>query len=677
MTGIQASKANARTRGTRRFRPDPWAAGALVITAIVALPVLTVLGAAFFPTENIWPHLWETVLPGYIFSTLELMAGVATGTILIGVSAAWLVTACDFPGRRIFEWALVLPLAMPAYVVAYVYTDILEFAGPVQGLLRDIFGWRTVQDYWFPEIRSLGGAIVVMTMTLYPYVYLLTRSAFLEQSSGVGEAARTLGCSPWAAFRRVSLPMARPSIVVGVALVLMETLNDFGTVDFFAVQTLTTGMFNVWLVMNNTGGGAQIAVVMLVFVIFLLVAERAARRKRGYHDTSTRPRLPVRFELRGGRKALALLVCAVPILIGFVIPAGLLTSYAIEFYDVSLNNRFPQAAFNSILLAALAAAIAVMIGLFLAYAVRLRKSTLLRNLARFASLGYAVPGAVLAIGILFPFGAFDNAVDSFMRGAFGISTGLILSGTIIAILFAYVVRFLALAYGTLEAGLGRVTPHMDDAARTLKHGPAQALIKVNLPIIRGSMMTAGILIFVDCMKELPATLLLRPFNFRHAGDLCLSVCIRRIAGGMRTRRAHHRRRRDYSCDPADPRNGPQQAGSGIIRRLTRRYQAAFSSSAGGAATSTNGADSSAGGTESSACVFSLPATCLSPALVSISPRTIFSKEFTSIRNLWKSSEADSISSLSAFAVVPKLSATLSVSLAAAFTSAILAVTCWV
>ena len=513
MSRLQASTIDTNTRAFRRFRIDPWTVGAGAIATIVALPILTVFGLAFFPTENIWPHLWETVLPGYIVTTIELMAGVAAGTMLIGVSAAWLTTMCNFPGRRIFEWALVLPLAMPAYVVAYVYTDILEFAGPVQVLLRDMFGWSTSRDYWFPEIRSLGGAIIVMTMTLYPYVYLLARSAFLEQSSGVGEAARTLGCSAWAAFRRVSLPMARPSIVVGVALVLMETLNDFGTVDFFAVQTLTTGMFNVWLVMNNTGGGAQIAVVMLIFVVFLLVAERAARRRRGYHDTSTRPRRTIRFDLSPARKAAAVAICLVPVLVGFVVPAGLLLSYAIEFYDVSLGNRFPQAAFNSILLAALAAAAAVAIGLFLAYAVRLRKNNLLRNLARFASLGYAVPGAVLAIGILFPFGALDNAVDTVMRGTFGISTGLILSGTIVAILFAYVVRFLALAYGTLEAGLGRVTPHMDDAARTLNHGPAQALVKVNLPIIRGSIMTAGILIFVDCMKELPATLLLRPFNF--------------------------------------------------------------------------------------------------------------------------------------------------------------------
>ena len=474
MSRLQASTIDTNTRAFRRFRIDPWTVGAGAIATIVALPILTVFGLAFFPTENIWPHLWETVLPGYIVTTIELMAGVAAGTMLIGVSAAWLTTMCNFPGRRIFEWALVLPLAMPAYVVAYVYTDILEFAGPVQVLLRDMFGWSTSRDYWFPEIRSLGGAIIVMTMTLYPYVYLLARSAFLEQSSGVGEAARTLGCSAWAAFRRVSLPMARPSIVVGVALVLMETLNDFGTVDFFAVQTLTTGMFNVWLVMNNTGGGAQIAVVMLIFVVFLLVAERAARRRRGYHDTSTRPRRTIRFDLSPARKAAGVAICLVPVLLGFVVPAGLLLSYAIEFYDVSLGNRFPQAAFNSILLAALAAAAAVAIGLFLAYAVRLRKSNLLRNLARFASLGYAVPGAVLAIGILFPFGALDNAVDSVMRGTFGISTGLILSGTIVAILFAYVVRFLALAYGTLEAGLGRVTPHMDDAARTLNHGTARS-----------------------------------------------------------------------------------------------------------------------------------------------------------------------------------------------------------
>lgn len=483
------------------------------MAALVAIPILTVFWLALFPTENIWPHLLETVLPGYVATTLQLMAGVALGTVLIGVGTAWLVTMCAFPGRRILEWALVLPLAMPAYVVAYVYTDILEFAGPVQRSLRLLFGWQSPRDYWFPEIRSLGGAILVMTMTLYPYVYLLARSAFLEQATGVVEAARTLGCNAWAAFRRVSIPMARPSIVVGVALALMETLNDFGTVDYFAVKTLTAGIFNVWLVMNNTGGGAQIAVVMLVFVVLLLVAERSARRKRGYHNTTQRSRVAPAYPLDRGRAGLAVTACTLPILLGFIVPGGLLIAYAADSYTESLTNRFPEAALNSLTLAALAALSAVAVGLFLAYAVRLRRSDTLRGLARFASLGYAVPGAVLAIGILSPFGAFDNAIDAIARSAFGLSTGLILSGTIAALLFAYVVRFLALSYGTIEAGLGRVTPHIEDAARTLNHGPARALFRVNLPIIRNSLLTAGLVIFVDSMKELPATLLLRPFNF--------------------------------------------------------------------------------------------------------------------------------------------------------------------
>ena len=511
VSGVSAARALPRRRTLPL--PSAWTAGTAAIAAVIALPILAVAWLSLFPTENIWPHLLDTVLPGYVATTLSLLASVGVGTALVGVATAWLVATFDFPGRRILKWALVLPLAMPTYVVAYVYTDLLEYAGPVQQALRELFGWRSAGDYWFPEIRSPEGAAAVLSATLYPYVYLLSHAAFLEQSGGVIEAARTLGCSAWAAFRRISLPMARPSIVVGLALVMMETLNDFGTVDYFSVQTLTTGLFNVWLIMNNTSGGAQIAMVMLVFVIFLLVAERTARRSRSYHDT-TRGRTkagPVR--LPPGRAALALAVCALPVLVGFAVPAGVLVAYAIEFYDVSLANRYPQAALNSILLAALAAAAAAAIGLFLAYATRITASRLVRGLARFASLGYAVPGAVLAIGILTPFGALDNAVDGLARSTLGVSTGLILSGTIFAVLFAYVARFLALAYGTLEAGLGRITPNIDHAARTLGHSAAGTLVRVNLPLIRGSLLTAGLLIFVDSMKELPATLLLRPFNF--------------------------------------------------------------------------------------------------------------------------------------------------------------------
>lgn len=495
------------------IRLDRWTIGAAAVAVILAVPIVAVAVIALFPTENIWPHLAETVLPGYVWTTLLLMAGVMIGTAVIGVGTAWLVTMCQVPGRRVFEWALMLPLAVPTYVVAYVYTDLLEFAGPVQGALRALFGWTTVRDYWFPDIRTLGGAIAVLSLALYPYVYLLARSAFVEQSGGVVEAARTLGASPLAAFWRISLPMARPSIAVGTALVTMETLNDFGTVDYFAVQTLTAGLFNVWFTMNNAGGAAQIAIVMLLFVVLMVGVERFGRRRQRFHGTPARAGQGSTFALTPGRRVLAVCACALPILLGFIIPGLLLLFYSIEFFDESWSNQFPRVAFNTIALSLGAAVTALAVGLFLAYAVRLKGGTVVKGLARFASFGYAIPGAVIAIGVLVPFGAFDNAVDGVMRRTFGISTGLILGGTLFAVLFAYVVRFLALSYGAVEAGLTRVTPSMEMASRTLGMGPARTLWRVNLPLIRASLLTASILVFVDCMKELPATLILRPFNF--------------------------------------------------------------------------------------------------------------------------------------------------------------------
>lgn len=513
MTTQPVPAATPRLRQWKRHAPDPWAAGACAVALLVAVPILAVLWMALFPSENIWPHLAETVLPRYVLTTLALMAGVVCGTVAIGVGAAWLVTMYDFPGRHIFEWAMLLPLAVPTYVVAYVYTDLLEFAGPIQGGLRALFGWTTARDYWFPEIRSLGGAIWVMSLALYPYVYLLARAAFVEQSTGVIEAARTLGSSRLTAFWRVSVPMARPSIAVGAALVLMETLNDFGTVDYFAVQTLTMGLFNVWFTMNNTGGAAQIAIVMLIFVIALVSVERLSRRSQRFHGTTTRQRYKAPYELTGGRAVLATLLCAVPMGLGFLAPSGVLAVYSVQYFGESWSNRFPETALNTVLLACGAAVIAVALGVFLAYAARIGGGRLVRLLGRFASLGYAVPGAVIAVGVLVPFGAFDNAVDAFMRQYLGVSTGLLLSGTVFAIMFAYVVRFLALSYGAADSGLSRVTPNMEMAARTLGHGPAKTLLRVNLPLMRASLLTAGILVFVDCMKELPATLILRPFNF--------------------------------------------------------------------------------------------------------------------------------------------------------------------
>jgi len=491
-----------------------WIAGSLLTAGTVALPVMAVALIALGPGGGaIWPHLAATVLPHYVTTTLLLMVFVGTGTVLLGVGGAWLVTLHRFPGRSLFEWALLMPLAVPAYVIAYVYTDLLEYAGPVQSTLRAVFGFANAADYWFPEIRSLPGAALMMTAVLYPYVYLLARSAFLEQSACVLEVARTLGCGSWGTFWRVALPLARPSIVVGLALVMMETLSDFGTVDYFAVQTLTAGLYNVWLIMHNRAGAAQIALMLLGFVALLLLAERLARRQRGYQATSTRLKAAPPTPLHGWRAALAMLACAMPVVVGFAVPVAVLGRHALTRFSESWTTAFTTHALNSLALSAGAAVLAVTIGLLLAYAVRLHRDPGLRLLVRIAGLGYAIPGAVLAVGVLTVLGAIDTAVDRMMETTFGIDTGLLLSGSVFALLFAYTVRFLALSHGTIDAGLGRVRPSLDMAARSLGRAPGQVLRAVHAPLIQGSLLTAGLLVFVDSMKELPATLILRPFNF--------------------------------------------------------------------------------------------------------------------------------------------------------------------
>lgn len=498
----------------RPLRVSAWTWASLAVTGVVAAPLLAVVWLALTPVENIWPHLMATVLPGYLRNTALLMLGNGIGALIIGTGTAWLVTMCAFPGRRLFEWTLILPLAVPAYVVAFVFTDMLEFAGPVQKALRNLTGWETTRDYWFPEIRSLGGAIVVMSLVLYPYVYMVARAAFMEQSAATLEVSRSLGRGAWRSFFGVALPLARPAIVVGLALVLMETLNDFGTVDFFAVRTLTVGIFNVWLLMGNVGGAAQIALVMLAIVVGLLVIERLGRRRARYHNTGGNGARPLpRYGLRGSRAVLATTACALPVILGFVVPAAVLGRLAWVNFSDSWTPRFLEFVTNSLMLASAAAVVAMAVGLLLAYALRLEGSPALRVAARLASVGYALPGAVLAIGVIIPLAAFDNAIDGFMRAQFGISTGLLLSGTVFALILAYVVRFLAAAFGTIEASLGKITPSMDMAARTLGSGTAQTLWRVHLPLIRRSILAAGVLVFVDTMKELPATLLLRPFNF--------------------------------------------------------------------------------------------------------------------------------------------------------------------
>jgi iron(III) transport system permease protein len=497
----------------RPFRlPSPWRAGVILTALILALPVLTVFGFVFQPAGEVWRHLADTVLKDYVLNSALLLLGVGVGTLFGGVASAWLCSMCQFPGRRMFEWALLLPMAMPAYIIAYTYTGMLDFAGPVQTGLRDLFGW-SYGDYWFPEIRSLGGAIVMLSLVLYPYVYLLARAAFLEQSICVLEVGRTLGAGPWTGFFRIALPLARPAVIAGLSLALMEALADYGTVQYFGVATFTTGIFRTWFGLGDAAAAAQLAALMMSFVFILIVLERWSRRQARYHHTSGRYRHLPRYQLRGWRAVGAFGLCLLPLLFGFLLPAGQLLVWAVATAGKTLDAEFLRLVLHSLGLAGAAAMLAVLLGLFMAYGKRLRGSYGVAVAVRIAGMGYAVPGTVIAVGVLIPFAWIDNRIDAWMRASFDISTGLLLSGTLVALLFAYTVRFLAVSLQTVEAGLGKIKPSMDDAARSLGLPPNQVLARIHMPIMRGSLLTALLLVFVDVLKELPATLILRPFNF--------------------------------------------------------------------------------------------------------------------------------------------------------------------
>lgn len=493
-------------------KPGTWTLVALLIAGVFALPVLVVAGFALAPAGESWAHLAETVLWRYVSNTLLLTAGVATGTLIIGVGTAWLVTMTRFPGRRAFEWALFLPLAFPAYILAYTYTGMLDYAGPVQTALRETFGWSR-GDYWFPGIRSLGGAVSLLSLVLYPYVYMLARTAFLEQSVCVIELSRTLGCTAWQSFRRVALPLARPAIAAGVALALMETLGDFGTVQYFAVDTFTTGIFRTWLGLGDVTAAGQMAAVLLVFVFAALMLERWSRGQARFHHTTGRYRPLPGYRLTGAQRWLASAVCFVPVFLGFLLPGSQLLAWFVEIGPGGLNARFFGLLGNSVGVAAAAAVLAVLLGLVLAYAARLSGGAVARTATRIASLGYAIPGPVVAVGVIVPFAWLDNSIDAWMRAQFGLSTGLILSGTLAALVFAYLVRFLAVSLNTIDSSLAKVTPAMDDAARALGSSALGTLARVHIPILRAGLLTAAMLVFVDVLKELPATLILRPFNF--------------------------------------------------------------------------------------------------------------------------------------------------------------------
>ncbi|MFZ0789967.1 MAG: iron ABC transporter permease [Chromatiaceae bacterium] len=492
--------------------PRLWSAASVSVALLLAVPVLVIVGFMLVPAGDTWGHLASTVLPDYVSNSLLLMLGVTLGTLVGGVGTAWLTSMCRFPGRGIFEWALLLPMAMPAYIIAYTYTGMLDFAGPVQSTLRSLTGWG-YGDYWFPEIRSLAGAALMLSLVLFPYVYLLTRAAFLSQSLCVLDVSRTLGNGPWRTFLRLALPLARPAIAAGLSLALMETLADYGTVQYFGVQTFTTGIFRTWYGLGSAAAAAQLSALLLGFVLVLIAVERSSRRHARYHQTSQRHQAIRRYHLRGWRASGAFLFCLLPVLLGFMIPAGQLGVWAATLASEAYDADFLRLVVNSLELAALAAVLALLLALLLAYGKRLNPSRPVVGAVRLAGLGYAVPGTVIAIGVIIPFAWIDNGLDAWMRTNFGISTGLILSGTLTALLFAYLVRFLAVALQTIESGLGKIKPSMDEAGRSLGYRPGQVLGRVHLPMLKGSLLTALLLVFVDVLKELPATLILRPFNF--------------------------------------------------------------------------------------------------------------------------------------------------------------------
>jgi iron(III) transport system permease protein len=491
---------------------DAWSSGVLVVSLLLAVPVVVVLGFLFEPSGEVWRHLVDTVLKDYVINSLLLMIGVAIGVLLLGVSTAWLTSMCQFPGRSIFEWALLLPMAIPAYIIAYTYTGLFDFAGPVQTLIRQWSGWG-YGDYWFPEIRSIEGAALMLALVLYPYVYLLSRAAFLGQSICVLDVSRTLGNGPWRSFFTVALPLARPAIVAGLSLALMETLADYGTVQYFGVSTFTTGIFRTWYGLNNAAAAAQLSSLLLLVVFALVIMEKASRREARYHHTSQRHQALTRFELNAGQSFMAFMICSGVLLLGFVLPAGQLSWWALTTAEESLDSRFLGLITHSLLLAGAASILALLLALFLSYGKRRQGGWPTLFAVRLAGMGYAIPGTVIAIGVMIPFAAFDNALDSWMRDHFGWSAGLLLSGTLVALVFAYLVRFLAVSLQTVEAGLGKIRPTMDEVARSMGVGSGEIVRRVHIPMLRGSLVTALLLVFVDVLKELPATLILRPFNY--------------------------------------------------------------------------------------------------------------------------------------------------------------------
>ena len=507
--GVTAAAAARRSPG-RGFRILFAGIAALAVAAPIAALVVTAAGGS----ESLWRDLAVYVLPAALRDTVVLLVGVGLLTAIVGTGTAWLVAAHDFPGRRVFDWALLLPLAVPTYIVAYAYLDVLHPVGPVQSALRALLGFDSPRDLQLPDIRSMGGCIFVLGFVLYPYVYLTARAMFVMQTANLFDAARTLGHGRRRLFFRVALPLARPAVVVGVSLALLETLNDIGASEFLGVRTLTVSVYTTWITRSDLPGAAQLALAMLVVVVGIIALERWARRQRRYANDAQHPRPLPREPLRGSSGALASAACALPVVAGFVVPAWYLIDASVaRVRFAGIPARLLGEVVNTVALSAVATLIAVVLALAVCHAARTAGGLLPRVFLRTASLGYAVPGTVLAIGLLPIVTGIEAAVDTAAGGLLGISTGLFLLGSGAAVVYAYVARFLAISAGAIESGFGRVSPSIDAAARTLGATTAATLWRVHLPMLRPALATGALLVFVDCMKELPATLLLRPLGF--------------------------------------------------------------------------------------------------------------------------------------------------------------------
>ncbi|MGB5854590.1 MAG: iron ABC transporter permease [Oceanisphaera sp.] len=491
-----------------------WTVSSWVLALLLTLPIMAIIYEALLPTEDIFHHLWVTVLPTYISNTFWLVLLVMLFSLLSGVPAAWLMAMCELPGKRWLQWALILPLAMPSYIVAFVYTDLLDFSGPVQSTLRHWFGWQSAADYYFPPIRTLGGAAFILGLVLYPYVYLLARTAFMEQSSSLIQSSRLLGCTPWQSFKKISLPLARPSIAVGLSLVAMETLAEFGTVNFFAVNTLTTAVYDTWLGYGSLNAAAKISAIMLLVVMLLLSMERMSRKRQQVFQKSMGHEQQTGYRLTGVAKWGALCFCWTLVVLGFLLPFTILCYHAVHYFDQAWNSRFFEYSFNSLLLSSLVAGIALMVGLLLGMSHRLTGKTYTVLPMRLASMGYALPGTVLAIGVLVPLTSLDFAINDAALWLGVTEPGLLFTGTMTAIAFGYLVRFGAMAIGSVESSLGKVSPSLDMVTQTMGYSPSAMMMKVHMPLIRKGMLAGALLVFIECMKELPAALLLRPFNFQ-------------------------------------------------------------------------------------------------------------------------------------------------------------------